>query len=87
MEEVSNGEEKIKLNESILRMVEEKIEHVVIENDGTKNDGMITAEEAEEEYNAIVLLVKLFKEMDNLYVICKAIIDEIDHGEETLKNI
>lgn len=51
------------------------------------DNGMTTSEEAEEEYNAMAFLAKLFKEMDNPYVMCKTIMDEMDCGKERHERI
>ena len=65
-------------------------EQVVIDNDKTKNDGMITAEEKEEEYNegkynAKTFIGKLYEEMDDPHDIRRAMMEEVLRIEEKIK--
>ena len=65
-------------------------EQLVINVDGTKNNGMMTAEETEEEDNeekdiAKTFIVKLYKETDDPHDIHKAVMEVVSCIEEKIK--
>ena len=60
-------------------------EQVVIDNDGTKNNGITTVKEAEEKYNVKTFIAKLYEEIDNPHDICRAIMEEVSCMEEKIK--
>ena len=82
VEEVSRLKEKIKQIES-MHITEEKHDSKFL----MTNNGTTTEEEAEGEYDAKAFLAALFKEMDDWYWICGAIIDEMDRGKEMREKI
>ena len=78
VDKISRLEEKIKQIES-MHITEEKHDSKFL----MTNNGTTTAEE----YDVKAFLAALFKEMDDWYWICRAIIDEMDRGKEMRKKI
>ena len=65
-------------------------EQVVIDNHRTKKDGMMAAEEADDEYNegkdnAKTFIAKLYKETDDLHDIHRAVMKIVSCIEEKIK--
>ena len=82
MEEISRLEEKQKQIES-MHITEEKHDSKFL----MTNNGTTTEEETEVEYDAKAFLAALFKEMDDWWYICRAILDKMDRGKEMREKI